>query len=300
MAPNTLPRFPYVQVDVRPEEADELGVSLFDLGATGVETRDDTTTPRGPGGGLVRVVSSFDTREAAEEAARVLAEHHPSLAFSVDEVVGDAWRDAYKQFFAPFALTASIVVVPPWVENHRPDPDQRILWMDPGRAFGTGLHATTRLVAEAIEKRRASLRNARILDVGTGSGILALVALLDGAGSAVAIDNDPDVLEVASENAERNGLGSRLEVSDTPLERVGERFQFVVANIRATTLVEMTGPLRACMSPNATLILSGILASEQRDVEQAFAGDGFTVDEVTTRGEGEDAWVAIAVRRTDA
>lgn len=292
----TIPRFPYVQVDTTPELADALASSLFDLGATGVETRDDTTTPRGPGGGVVRLVSSFDHAEAAESAVAELREAFPTLRSEVGEIVGDAWRDAYKQFFAPFALTNGIVVVPPWVEGHRVEPDQRVLWMDPGRAFGTGLHSTTRLVAEALQKRAGLLAGARVFDVGTGSGVLALVALLLGAASAVAVDNDPDVLEVAIENAGRNGLAGNIEVSATPLADVTGTFPIVFANIRATTLVDMTRDLHNRLTPDGVLILSGILAGERAEVEAAFVADGFVVEEVTHRGEGEDAWVAIAVR----
>ncbi|MBM4356478.1 MAG: 50S ribosomal protein L11 methyltransferase [Deltaproteobacteria bacterium] len=292
------PRFPYVQVDTTPDRAEEIAGMLFELGASGVETRDDTTTPRGPGGGVVRLVSSFDDEATAAEAASVVRTEFPEVRCEAGEIVGDAWRDAYKQFFAPFALTDSIVVVPPWVEGHGVEAHQRVLWMDPGRAFGTGLHATTRLVSDALERRRESLPDAKVLDVGTGSGILALVALLHGADSAVAIDNDPEVLDVARENAERNGLERRIAVSDTPLESVVGEFPVVVANIRATTLVDMTTALRARVTADGVLILSGILANERDEVSSAFERDGFRVDEVTHRGEGDDAWVAIAVRRT--
>lgn len=292
------PRFPYLQLDTAPERAEDLAYLLFELGASGVETRDDSTTPRGPGGGVVRLVASFDVHDEAESAAAALRSSEPDVACEVGEIVGDAWRDAYKQFFAPFALTATIVVVPPWVEGHRVEDGQVVLWMDPGRAFGTGLHSTTRLVAEALEKHRARFAGERVFDVGTGSGILALVALLLGAESAVGIDNDPEVLDVARENAERNGLGERLAVDATPLAEVDGEFPLVVANIRATTLVEMTGALRRRVRPDGLLVLSGILASEEQEVARAFEADGFVVDEVTSRGSGEDAWVAIAVRRS--
>lgn len=293
------PRFPYLQIDTTPESGEELASLLFEVGATGVETRDDTTTPRGPGGGRVRLVASFDDHATANEALAAVNEACPDARSEVGEIVGDAWRDAYKQFFAPFALTDSIVVVPPWIEGHTVAEGQRILWMDPGRAFGTGLHSTTRLVAEALEARRDELQGSAVLDVGTGSGILALVALLHGAERAVAIDNDPDVLDVARENAERNGLEHALDVSVTPLEEVRGTFPIVVANIRATTLVEMTHALRERLVTGGLLVLSGILASERADVEARFLADGFTLDAVTHRGEGEDAWVAIAVRRTE-
>ena len=288
------PRFPYLQIDAR-DRVDELGSWLFELGASGVETRDDATTPRGPGGGLVRIVASFADLARAEAAASEVRAAFPELACEVGEIVGDAWRDAYKQFFAPFSLTASIVVVPPWVPGHRPGEGQRILWMDPGRAFGTGLHATTRLVAEALEARRAELAGAAVLDVGTGSGILALSALLLGAARAEAIDNDPEVLDVARENAEKNGLSEKIAVSLTALAEVRGQFPVVVANIRAGTLIEMAADLRARLTSPGLLVLSGILASERHEVVSGFSA-AFVVEAIDERGEGPDAWVALVLR----
>ncbi len=284
------PRFPYLQIDAGAAEAEELGPLLFELGASGVETRDDSTTPRGPGGGLVRVVASFDERAAAEAAAAAV--RAAGVACEVGEIVGDAWRDAYKQFFRPFALTPTIVMAPPW-EEYRAAEGRRVLWMDPGRAFGTGLHATTQLVAEALEGR--AFAGAEVLDVGTGSGILALAALLLGAERAVAIDDDPEVIDVARENAEKNGLSARIEVSLTPLAEVPGRFALVVANIRAGTLIDMAADLRAKVAPGGLLVLSGILATERDEVIQGFAAR-FTVESLTDRGEGPDAWIAIVLR----
>jgi ribosomal protein L11 methyltransferase len=290
------PRFPFLQIDTAGDGADEIACWLFELGATGVETRDDTTTVRGPGGGVVRLVASFDSVAEAEAAAREVRESRPELACDPGEIVGDAWRDAYKQFFAPFSLTPSIVVVPPWVGGHRAGDGQAILWMDPGRAFGTGLHATTALVAAALEARRDELVGSRVLDVGTGSGILALVALRFGAASAVAIDNDPEVIDVALGNAARNQLVDRISVSLTPLAQIGRGFAVVVANIRATTLIEMADDLGARVAPRGMLVLSGVLASERDEVTQAFVSRGLAVEQVDARGEGDDAWVAIVLR----
>lgn len=292
------PRFPYLQIDTTPNMVEELTSLLFEVGASGVELRDDTTTPRGPGGGEVRLISSFDDDDSARQAAGTIQSEYSEVPCILGQIVGDAWRDAYKQFFAPFELTRSVVVVPPWVEDHPVSPNQKTLWMDPGRAFGTGLHATTRLVSNALEKRKGDLPGQRVLDVGTGSGILALVALLLGAEFAVAVDNDVDVLDVARENAAKNGLAERIAISDASVESLNESFPVVVANIRTTTLVQMTASLRERTLPNGLLVLSGILASERGEIEEAFERDGFRVVEVAHEGEGDDAWVAITARRT--
>ena len=115
--------------------------------------------------------------------------------------MGDAWRDEWKKHFVPFRLTPRITVRPPWEAYQPRDASEIVLDLEPGRAFGTGLHATTALVARALEARATELSGIELLDVGTGSGILALVALALGAARVRAIDIDPDAAEVTLENA---------------------------------------------------------------------------------------------------
>ncbi len=147
-------------------------------------------------------------------------------------MIGDAWRDAWKEHFAPFALTPHITVVPPWsTAPFDLPPGAMRLELEPGRAFGTGLHATTSLVAEILDASGEALRGHEVLDLGTGSGILALTALLLGASRALAIDVDPDVIEVVRENAERNCLASRIEAREGTLASVDRPFPWVLANI---------------------------------------------------------------------
>ncbi len=291
------PRFPYVEVDLAADLAEEVAFELFELGASGVETRDDTTTPRGPGHDLVRLVASFDAREQAEEAGIALRDAHHELTFFVREIVGDAWRDAYKQFFAPFALTPSIVVVPPWVKDHLLEAGQLKLEMDPGRAFGTGLHATTQLVAARLEELRQKVHGAAVLDVGTGSGVLALIALLFGASQAVAIDNDPEVIDVVRENAERNGLLDRIAIGTTPIEDVRGEFAIVSANIQANVLIAMAPSLAARLCQDGELILSGVLAGQAAEVRAAFEQVGLAHLATVARGDDADAWVSLRFTR---
>ncbi len=289
------PRFPVLVLDVSEAQADELGPVLFELGATGVELRDDTTWNKGPGGALVRLVASFELAATARAARDALLDTEPGLSVVFDEIVGDAWRDKYKEYFKPFALTKSLVVAPPW-ERFEASPAERVLVMDPGRAFGTGLHATTSMVAELCEEHAARLRDARVLDVGTGSGILGLVALMLGADSVVAVDNDPEVIAVALENAERNGFAARMHVSTTELSHVDGGFDVVLANIRSEVLVSMAGLIARRAEPGALVVLSGILASEEDAVMRAYAAE-FTAPSVARRAEGDDAWIAIALSR---
>lgn len=292
-----VPRYPFVAVDVAPADADAVAARLFELGASGVEERDDGTLRKGASAGRARVVGSFADHAAARRAIRRLRERH-GLRAELEEVVGDGWRDEYKKHFAPFRFTEHVLVAPPWdVPAEPPEPGVHVLVLDPGRAFGTGLHATTTLVARALDERRAALAGATVLDVGTGSGILALVALALGASRAIAIDNDPDVIEVVRENAERNGLAARVEASDAPLERVDGRFPFVLANIETKVLRPMAPELARRVAPGGLLLLSGILGGEQDALRAHYAALG--LEPIETRLEGDAAgepWVLLALR----
>jgi ribosomal protein L11 methyltransferase len=305
------PRYPFVAVDVAAADADDLSAVLFELGAAGVEERDDQTLARGAGHGMVTLVASFEAREDAEAAIAALLERDPALSPRLEEVVGDAWRDAWKEHFAPFPLTPRITVAPPWVERvdmpegpanaeSRPTWTEgaQVLWLEPGRAFGTGLHATTSLVAELLDARAAELYGRELLDVGTGSGILALAALLLGASRAVAIDVDEDVIQVVLENAARNGLEARIAASAGTVEGITRAFPWVVANIEARVLRPLAPELRRVLAPGGRLILSGILASEHDELVQIYTSLPRPLAHLETRRRMEpsgEGWVAIAL-----
>jgi ribosomal protein L11 methyltransferase len=293
----TQPIYPFVAVDVPRERADELGALLFELGAEGIEERDEQTLKKGAGDGHVTLVGSFATPEDANAAIEALAESEPDLAPRLEEVVGDAWRDAWKEHFAPFALTSRLTVVPPWITYERARPDEMILELEPGRAFGTGLHATTALVAEILEARAGAIAGLEILDLGTGSGILALVALRYGAAYALAIDNDADVMDVVRENAARNGMAERLIARAGTLDVVTKAYPVVLANIEARVLRPLADDLARVLLPGGLLVLSGILASEHDEMVGLYTSLTRPLKHVDPRRRGAgtgDDWVAIA------
>jgi ribosomal protein L11 methyltransferase len=275
-SPENLPRFPFVLVDVTTEAADEMSSLLFELGADGIEERDATTLAKGATG-LVTLVASFATHDAAKEAlAQLDASSNPRL----EEIIGDAWRDAWKEHFHPFLLCDGLVVAPPWEKYDGSSGEARVLELEPGRAFGTGLHETTSLVAQALAKHKDDFAEKNILDVGCGSGILSLVALAFGAKTARAVDNDADVIGVVIENAERNDFGARVTADTTDIADISEKYPVVVANIEADVLIKMLGALSKSVEARGLLVLSGILAP-QKDLLDAPA-----------RGE----WVALVLR----
>jgi ribosomal protein L11 methyltransferase len=282
--------YPYVRVEVASEETEQAGALLFELGADGIEQRDETTLLPGTAG-KVTLVASFDRGEDAQSA---LAELPAAWSPQTGEVVGDAWLDEWKQYFEPFLICEGVVVRPPWRE-HVERAGERVIVLEPGRAFGTGLHETTSLVAEVLADRAAVFFGTYILDVGCGSGILSLVGLALGAGAARAVDVDPDSIAVTRENAERNGLAERVHADQTPVSDLGEVYPMVVANIEAQTLVELAPLLGARVAPGGTLVLSGILApdvapSQLEDVRRAYPG--MALSEVRRKGE----WIALVMR----
>jgi ribosomal protein L11 methyltransferase len=283
----TEPRYPFVAVDVDPGDADEAGAQLFELGAQGVEERDGTTLVRGAAN-RVTLVASFEDDAAAHAA---IADLPPGWSPRFEQVVGDGWRDEWKKHFEPFAICESIVVRPPW-RPYAPQAGERVIELEPGRAFGTGLHETTRLVATLLAERAALLAGTDVLDVGCGSGVLALVALALGARAVRAVDVDSDAVAVTRENAARNGLSSRVESDEAPVGTLEARYPTVVANIEAKTLVELAPDLVARVAPGGLLVLSGILApdvapAQLDDVKRAFASLGF--EGVRRLGE----WIAV-------
>lgn len=281
------PVFPFVAVDVDAEQADEISGLLFELGAQGVEERDATTLVKGAAAGRTTLVASFLDRALADEAIAAL---DASLSPRIEEVVGDEWRDEWKKHFKPFELCADVVVRPPW-EPYEGPAVPHVLELEPGRAFGTGLHETTSLVAGVLSQHRDELSGRDVLDVGCGSGILALVALTFGAGRARAIDNDADVIPVACENAERNGLGDRLHADTTPVSAIDANYPVVVANIEADVLVRLVADITRTVQPGGLLVLSGILVPQAERVKDAYRA--FVLESAPEKGE----WVALALRK---
>jgi ribosomal protein L11 methyltransferase len=269
------PRYPYVAITIAEADAEEASAVLFDLGALGIEQRDAATHGASVGPGAVVLVASF---EAQADARAALTELPPAWQARIEEVVGDAWRDAWKEHFEPFVLCerqgTAIVVRPPWREVAASE-GQRVVVLEPGRAFGTGLHETTRLVAEALAENDA-LAGARVLDVGCGSGILALTALALGAAGVRAIDVDPDAVAVTRENAERNGWVERLDADTATLDTLSGTYPVVVANIEARPLIQLAPLLVSRVAAGGVLVLSGILApdvapAQWPDVRRAYA-----------------------------
>ena len=202
------------------------------------------------------------------------------------------WKDNWKEYFKPSRVSGRILVCPTWEEYELSAEEKaagvRILRIDPGMAFGTGTHETTSLCLKAMEKYLAP--GMSVLDVGCGSGILAIAADLLGAGDVLGIEIDPVAVDVARENLELNGCGENVRVIEGDLTKgVDYKADIVVANLMAD-LVEMLSPdVRRHMKPGAKYISSGIIDEKLEEVAEAVKACGFEIEEIKEDG----MWRAI-------
>ncbi len=179
---------------------------------------------------------------------------------------------------------------PTWL-TVEPRPDDVVIDLDPGMAFGTGLHPTTRLCLVATEAvaDRGALRGARVLDVGCGSGILAIAAAKLGAASVLGVDIDPIAIEATQANAATNRLGDRISAREGSLPSREPAHDVVLANLIASVLIALALPLRDELRPGGTLVGSGIFVDREDEVRAAFASAGLEVTARTAEGD----WVAL-------
>jgi ribosomal protein L11 methyltransferase len=226
-----------------------------------------------------------------------LSSRHPTAFFApptLSAVNAEDWSSSWKVHFKPLRVGKHLLIVPTW-ETATLLPGDLIIRIDPGMAFGTGGHETTRLCLELLESVMESnplLTVPSLLDLGTGSGILAMAANLMGAGRILALDIDPDAVEVARENFALNDMTNLIECGTTPFEIVTEKFDIILANILAEELVRLAPYLSGRLNPGGALILSGILAEKELLVRHGF--DSMPLEYSKTVADGE--WVAMLYR----
>jgi ribosomal protein L11 methyltransferase len=221
-----------------------------------------------------------DTRDAVARWAAGGASVDPARVRTATAMPEAEWRDAWKKYFKVSHLTRQFVVVPSW-ESYTPRVGEVVIDLDPGMAFGTGTHASTRLVLEAMQTLAdAGAMPGRILDVGCGSGILAIAAVKRWPGATcVAVDNDPIAVQATMENAQVNHVEARIAASTQTLGDTTERFPLVLANIQAHVLRELKAVLVARTA--GTLILSGLLTPQAAPVADEFVAAGMKLVSIT-------------------
>ena len=216
-----------------------------------------------------------------------------TLAIDTVNVKDEDWSEVWKQFYKPFRAGKTLVVKPTW-EPYAPKPGDRVIEIDPGMAFGSGTHETTGMCLELLEE--AVHGGERVIDVGTGSGILAIGAALLGAKDVLAIDIDPTAVKVARENVAHNHLEQTVTtVEGNLLEKVDAQCEVCVANIIADVICMFAAPLNDHIIPGGLFICSGIIKEREQDVTGALLAAGYTILDIRRKGE----WVAMISRRHD-
>lgn len=305
------------------EAVDLISYTLSEMGIEGIEIEDkiplseedkkkmfiDILPDLGEDDGVAYV--SFyiepekDHAETLDEVSKAVRE----LADFVD--IGDAtiemsvtadidWMNNWKQYWKPFKVDDKIIIKPTWEKRPETDDDTLIVELDPGTAFGTGMHHTTRL---CITQMKKYLKEGQALfDVGCGSGILSIIGLLLGAGEAAATDVDPNAVAAAIENAAVNHIDMEKYhvaagdiITDAAFRRSCgvEKYDLVLANILADIIIPLSGVIKENMKPGGLFVSSGIINTKEEAVREALLANGFEIVEVTYSGD----WVAFTARK---
>ena len=266
-------------VPTSPETVEGLTNFLWEQGAVGVVEEETPGEPArlrafyAEATSSTRLLRSVEAYRASLGTLGFALEAEPAIAPLLDE----RWATAWQQSFPPLEVGERLLVVPPWETVPTPPGRHRVV-IEPGRAFGTGHHGTTEGCLTLLDRWLASGRPTRVLDVGTGTGILAVAAVALGVPRVFAIDVDPDAVAAAQKNAEANGVAERVHVGlggPESLPRTSA-FDLVVANILAHTHLALLKEYRRRVAPFGALILGGMLNGEEDQVTRALVPLGFT------------------------
>lgn len=265
---------------------------LWNLSREEPEIRPDTL----PGPGSPAIVKAYFPQGTEKEKLQGLkvfldkAEVHGARV-ETRELKEEDWQNAWKTYYKPVKIGKRLVIKPTWEEYHAQG-EEVVIDIDPGQAFGTGTHATTAMCLEMIEEYIKP--GDKLVDVGTGSGILAIAAARLGAGKVIAVDSDPVAVRVARENVRRNGLQSIVEVREgNLLDNVSGTFQLVVANILSSVIKELAPGAAGMLEAGGYFIASGIIKEHLPEVCEALKKTGLAVEKIYEK----DEWVVLAAVR---
>ncbi len=274
------------------ECAEAIAAEVFAAGASGLEERESGDT-------IVLLVYAPAAR-AEEVCAAARAVVGAAIVAAAVPVVARDWPETWKDGLTPIVVSPRLVVRPPFAA-HALTAGQSEVVIEPRQAFGTGAHGSTALALALLDAAIATTRPARVLDVGSGSGVLAIAALHLGAGRALACDLDPIAARETRENAARNGVADRLTAFAGSLDALGARagsFELVVANVISSELRPILGALVARVSANGVAVFSGLLLAERESIGDLLARHGLRViDERRELDARDDEWLALIATR---
>lgn len=312
-----------ITIDTTVEATDMISYELAELGIEGIEVEDHvplTMEERkkmyvdllpdeiAPNDGTAKISCYIDPEEDIEALSMKISQMLKEVGQFLDvgaatlsfgETEDKDWINNWKQFFKPFRLDDSIIIKPTWETVNDQKEGDIIVEIDPGTAFGTGSHETTRLCISQI--KRFLKPGDKVLDLGCGSGILSIIALKLGAGKVVGTDIDPNAIIATKENLEVNHIeegsmipyeGNLLE-DEALCEKIGEgQYDIVVANILADVIIPLSSVARRFMKEGAYFITSGIINTKEEEVKEAMVKNGFEIVDIIPMGE----WVSIVGR----
>ena len=279
-----------LMIDVPPAQADAVASRLFDAGLRGLEESEHD--------GRIRLLTYGDDEKQIEYYAQTAREYLRELALldpaappgavAIKTDPHSDWSTSWMKYFSQTPLTDTLIVQPSWDATAAPAGKKKII-IEPKMAFGFGTHATTQMAARSVERFCSNRPGCRVLDVGTGTGVLALVAALNGAGAALGLDHDLAALDAARENAALNNLQKVCRFSSETLDRITEDFGLVVANITTPTLKELAEQLVTRVTLGGLLSMTGVLSESANEVALTFIEQGFEL----IHREDQDEWCLL-------
>lgn len=275
----------WIKIEVKGADLDlEVAGSIFlDLGAEGLEET---------AGGIAVYAKPEESGNYIGALADYDKAHPGCISFSTMPVFEEDWWEKWKEFFRPFRASKRLWVRPRWEDAEPPSTDMTVLVVDPGRAFGTGAHETTRMCLSLIDDNVLAHGTGEMLDVGTGSGILTVAARLLGVEKVVALDIDPLAASAAVENCAMNNVSGGVLVLRADVRAVNAVFPLVVCNILYQIIMGIAPELIKRVAPGGRLILSGFLVPEIEGVSAMFGNLGMETERVMEMGE----WGAVVLK----
>jgi ribosomal protein L11 methyltransferase len=299
----------HFKLNTQPELAEALSNYLTEMGAQGVFEEflqtgvSDVPEPEPQD---ERVLNAYfpsgtdDEKHLSDLQSYInsLADLFPELkkpTFNTEVIIDPQWAEVWKRFFKPLRITKNIIVKPSW-ERYSATGRETVIEIDPGMAFGTGQHPSTSMCIEAMEEillKDRTFQKWRVLDVGTGTGILGISAAKLGASSVMCVDIDDQAVEIAHKNVAVNHVGDRVVIVNSDVAKIKGTFELIVANLTAETLIKIKSHLVKMMEKGGYLVISGIFEKNRQDVEKAFTRD----DLISHKVIADKEWVCYVYKK---
>ncbi len=297
-----------IEITASAELMDALGNFLTETGAQGVfqetlEPQSPEDFPESPTGETIKAYFPQDVRSEKRIAAiqkylKSLSEIFsdlPAPALKTEIISDPDWGEQWKKYFKPIRVSNNIIVKPTW-ERYAPSSRDIVIEIDPGMAFGTGQHASTRMCIEALEDvimQDRSVQNWKVLDVGCGTGILGITAAKLGAGDVICLDIDKKATEIAAENAAINLVSDRLHIVSKDAITINEPRNLIIANLTSKLLLKLRQHLTLLLEPEGYMIISGIIEQDSKEIEENF----LVAPLIQSKVIKEKEWVCYVLRK---